>query len=69
MAIARDSRKPWSAGAPTDGCYLPLDVLAQILHQMEAIGDLPGWGRAFPDALGVEPAVIAADEFDLRMLL
>jgi hypothetical protein len=42
VAIARDNRKPWSAGASTDGRHLPLDVLAQILHQMEAIGDLPG---------------------------
>ena len=41
MAIARDSWKPWSAGASTDRCHLPLDVLAQILYQMEAIGDLP----------------------------
>jgi len=42
IPIACDSSKPWSAGAPTDGCHLALDALAQILHQMEAIGDLPG---------------------------
>ena len=42
MAIAGDGRKSRSTAAPTDGCHLPLDVLAQILHQMETIGDLPG---------------------------
>ena len=69
VAIARDSRKPWSADASTDGCHLPLDVLAQILHQMEAIGHLPGCRRAFPDALGIEPTAITAHEFDPGMLL
>jgi hypothetical protein len=69
VAIARDSRKPRSAGASTDGCHLPLDVLAQILYQMEAIGDLPGCGRALPDALSIEPTAIAAHEFDPGMLL
>jgi hypothetical protein len=69
VAIARHSWKPWSAGASTDGCHLPLDVLAQILHQMEAIGPLPGCRRAFPDALGIEPTAIAAYEFDPGMLL
>jgi len=42
MAIACDSRKLGSAGAPTDRSHLPLNVLTQVLHQMEAIGDLPG---------------------------
>jgi hypothetical protein len=69
VAIARHSWKPWSAGASIDGCHLPLDVLAQILHQMEAIGPLPGCRRAFPDALGIEPTAIAAYEFDPGMLL
>jgi hypothetical protein len=36
---------------------------------MEAIGDLPGCGRALPDALSIEPTAIAAHEFDPGMLL
>ena len=69
MAIACDSRKPGSAGAPTDGGHFPLDVPTQILHQMEAVGDLLGCWRAFSDTLGIKPTAVAADEFDLGMLL
>jgi hypothetical protein len=66
MAVARDSRKPGSTGAPADGCHFPRDVLPQVLHQMEAIGDLRGGWRAFPDALGIEPTTVTADDFGPR---
>jgi hypothetical protein len=48
---------------------LPLDVPAQVLHQMEAIGDLLGCWRAFPDALGIEPTTVTANDFGPRMLI
>jgi hypothetical protein len=69
VAVARDSRKPGSTGAPTDGCHFPLDVLTQVLHQMEAIGDLLGGWRAFPDAFGIEPTTVTADDFGPGMLI
>jgi hypothetical protein len=45
-----------------------LDQVAQVLHQMETVGDLSGLGRAYSGAFSVEPVAIAADDFHPRML-
>ena len=45
-----------------------LNPVAQVLDQMETIGDLPGLGRAYSGTLSIEPVAIAADDFHSRML-
>jgi len=49
LAVAWGRRK---SGAPTEAAdrnHLPLDALAQVLQQMEAVGDPSGLWRALPD--------------------
>src|SRR5208337_4009680 len=48
---------------------LRLNGLAQILQNMEAVGDLTRLRRAFMGALGERTATIAADQLDVRILL
>ena len=47
---------------------LLLDALAQILEQVEAIGDLSRLWGTLSSTLGVESAAVAADDLDLGML-
>lgn len=47
---------------------LLLDALAQVLQQVEAIGDLSRLRGTLSSALGVEPAAVAADDLDLGTL-
>jgi hypothetical protein len=47
---------------------LLLDLLAQGLDQVEAIGDLPGLRCPQPGTLGIQPVAITADDLDLRVV-
>jgi hypothetical protein len=46
---------------------LSFDRLAEVLEQMEAVGNLPGLWSSFACALGIESGAIPADHFDLGM--
>jgi hypothetical protein len=48
---------------------LPLDGLAEVLHQMKAVSDLPRLWRALTRGLRIETSTVAADHFHLRMAL
>ena len=56
-------------GRPRGTAQLLLDRLAQVLDQMEAVGDLPGLWRAPARSLGIKTAAIAANDFDPGMLV
>ena len=61
LAIAWGRRKSGTAGEAADRGHLPLDAVAQVL-QMKVVSDLSGLWRTLPDALGVEPASVVADD-------
>ena len=61
-------RQQWTCGKPCYTAELRLNCLAQILHDMKTVGDLPGLRRAFLRALGERTAAIAADDLNARML-
>ena len=48
---------------------LRLNGLAQVLHEMKTVGDLPRLRRAFLRALGERTAAIPTDDLDARMPL
>jgi hypothetical protein len=55
-------------GGPRGAAQLPLDRLAEVLQQVEAIGHLLGLRRALASAFRVEAATIPADDLDAAML-
>ncbi len=59
----------WPCGKPCCTPELRLNRLAQILHDMKSIGDLPRLRRAFLRALGERTAAIPTDDLDARMPL
>ena len=58
-----------ASGGPGRAAELRLNGLAQVLQNMEAVGDLPRLRRAFTCPLGERTAAIAADHLDVRMSL
>ena len=56
------------SGSPDDAAKLRLNGFAQILQNMEAVGDLTRFRRAFICALGERTAAIAADDLDVGVL-
>jgi hypothetical protein len=56
-----------AAGWTVDAAQLSFDRFAQVLQQVEPVGDLPRLVRTVSRALRVETASIAADDFDLGM--
>ena len=58
-----------ASGGPGRAAELRLNGLAQVLQNMEAVGDLTRLRRAFMRALGKRTAAIAADDLDVRMPL
>jgi len=69
MTISGGRRELGTPGEAADASHVSLDTFAQILQQMKAISDLSGLRRSLPNALCVETAAVAADDFDFRMLL
>ncbi len=59
----------WPCGKPCCTPELRLNRLAQILHDMKSVGDLPRLRRAFLRALGERTAAIPTDDLDARMPL
>ncbi len=48
-----------------DPGQVSLDAFAQVLQQMKVVSNLSSLRLPLPDALGVKPAAVAADDFDL----
>src|ERR1700727_264426 len=48
---------------------LALDGFAEVLRQMESIGDLPGLRRALSRGLRIEASTVAADDGNVGMVL
>ena len=70
LALVVDVRgQQGASGGPGRAAELRLNGLAQVLQNMEAVGDLPRLRRAFMRALGERTAAIAADHLDVRMPL
>jgi hypothetical protein len=70
LALVVDVRwQQGASGGPGRAAELRLNGLAQVLQNMEAVGDLPRLRRAFTCALGERTAAIAADHLDVRMSL
>src|ERR1700683_97438 len=65
IAAAADPRIPDRRLIPTK---LALDGFAEVLHQMESIGDLPGLWRALTRGLGIEPGTGAADDVNVGVI-
>ena len=62
-------RQQWTRGKPSCTTELRLNGLAQILHDVKSVGDLPRLRRAFLRALSKRTAAITADDLDARMAL
>ena len=62
-------RQQWTCGEYGRAAELRLNGLAQILHDVELVGDLPRPRRALVRALGERTAAITADDLDARMPL
>jgi hypothetical protein len=56
-------------GRPGGTAQLLLDCLAQVLEQMEAVGDLSGLWRAPARSLCIKAAAIPANDLDPGMLV
>src|SRR5580704_778981 len=65
IAAAADPRIPDRRLIPTK---LALDGFAEVLHQMESIGDLPGLWRALTRGLRIEPCTVAADDVNVGVI-
>jgi hypothetical protein len=63
-----DRRTGLPPHGPAKARQLLLDLLAQGLDQVEAVGDLPGLRRPLPCTLGIQPVAIAADDLHLRVV-
>jgi hypothetical protein len=62
-------RKQRTCGKPRCTAELRVNGLAQILHDMKTVGDLPRLRRALLRPLGERAAAIAANNLDARMQL
>jgi hypothetical protein len=67
---------PWRGLVVVDGSRWPVivtqllfDRQAQVLDQVEAIGDLPCRRGTLPGGLSIQTAPITADNLDRRMFL
>jgi hypothetical protein len=47
---------------------MPLDPVSQVLHQVEAVGDLPRLWSALTRCVGVETITITGDQLDAGSL-
>jgi hypothetical protein len=65
--IAAGIRRRRLPGRPRSPAQLLLDRLAQVLQQMEAVGDLPGLWRALTRAFSIEPSAVPANDLNLGM--
>lgn len=65
----RSGRQKRTARESADLSHLPLDRHPEVLNEVKPVGDLFGPRSTLSSGLGVEAAPIAADDFDLGMLL
>jgi len=60
-------RQKSASSRPSGTAQLRLDRFAQVLEEMEPIGDVPCLRRALSSSLSVQAATITADDLQLGM--